>query len=413
MKIVKVEDMHADGGWRTLSYVKITTDEGLVGWSECSEGMAGPGLIMVIRRMAERIIGMDPRDVGPIGAKLFVATQMSQGGMIAQAIAALENACLDIKGKAAGIPVYDLFGGAHRKRLPAYWSHCGSYRARSAELFESVNNTPPIRSLDDIKALGQEVVSKGFKALKTNLILFDGDRPRQYRPAFIGGAGHPELNLTPQILHAITDQAAAFRDGIGPDTGLMFDLNFHYKPEGFRRIAKALEPQRLTWLEIDCYDPHWLANLRQYTTTPIASLETIYGRRAMKPFLDANAVDVMIIDPQWNGFMEAIRLAILADTYDVNVAAHNSHGYLSSIMGAHLCAAVPNFRFMEFDVDEVPWMNDLVTHPPVIENGECLVPTRPGWGCDINEEAVLAHPPKDIGNATWLLDYHRSKGVNV
>ena len=306
-----------------------------------------------------------------------------------------------------------MFGGAHRKRLPAYWSHCGTYRVRSAELFEGVNNTPPIRGLDDIKTLGQEVVSKGFKALKTNLILFDGDRPRQYRPAFIGGAGHPELNLTSQILQAITDQAAAFREGIGPDAGLMFDLNFHYKPEGFRRIAKALEPQRLTWLEIDCYDPHWLANLRQYTTTPIASLETIFGRRAMKPFLDANAVDVVIIDPQWNGFMEAIRLAILADTYDVNVAAHNSHGYLSSIMGAHLCAAVPNFRFMEFDVDEVPWMNDLVTHPPLIENGECLVPTGPGWGCDINEEAVLAHPPKDIGNATWLLDYHRSKGMKV
>src|ERR1051325_8230735 len=127
VKIVKIEDMHADGGWRTLSYIKITTDEGIVGWSETSEGMAGPGLIMVIRKLAERLIGRDPRAVGPIGTDLYISTQMSHGGLIAQGIAALETACLDIKGKAAGLPVYDLFGGAHRMRLPIYWSHCGTY----------------------------------------------------------------------------------------------------------------------------------------------------------------------------------------------------------------------------------------------------------------------------------------------
>ena len=240
MKITKIEDLHADGGWRTLSFLKITTDEGIVGWAETSEGMAGPGLVMVIRRLAERLIGRDPRDVGPIGTDLYVATQMAHGGMIAQAIAALENACLDIKGKAAGLPVYALFGGAHRTRLPLYWSHCGTYRVRSAELFERVCKIPPIRTLDDIKKLGQEVIARGFKALKTNTLLFDGARPRQYRPAFVGGAGHPEFNLSPMLLDAITDQLAAFREGIGPKAGLMIDLNFHYKPEGLRQIAKAV-----------------------------------------------------------------------------------------------------------------------------------------------------------------------------
>jgi L-alanine-DL-glutamate epimerase-like enolase superfamily enzyme len=296
-------------------------------------------------------------------------------------------------------------------RLPIYWSHCGTYRVRSAELFEQTNGTPPIRTLDDIKKLGQEVVSRGFKALKTNTLLFDGGRPRQYRPAFVGGAGHPELNLPHAILGAITDQLAAFRDGIGAHAGLLIDLNYHYKPEGLKQIAKAVEPYRLTWLEIDSHNPDALAAIRRSTTTPIGALETIYGRRALKPFLDAQAVDVAIVDPQWNGFMEAIKLAILADTYDVNVAAHNAHGYHSTIMGAHLCAAIPNFRIMEFDVDDVPWAKDFVTYPPLIEDGEFLVPTGPGWGCDINEEAVLAHPPKHVGAATWLLDYHRRAGV--
>jgi galactonate dehydratase len=411
MKITKIEDLHADGGWRTLSYLKVTTDEGIIGWSEFSEGMAGIALTMVIRNLAPRLIGRDPRAIGPLGVDLSTATQMVYGGIVAQAIAAIENACLDIKGKAAGLPVYDLFGGAHRMRLPIYWSHCGTYRVRSAELFQSVNNTPPIRTLDDIKRLGQEVVARGFKALKTNTLLFDGERPRQYRPAFVGGAGHPELNLSPNILAAITDQLAAFREGIGDKTGLLIDLNFHYKPEGLKQIAKAVEPFLLTWLEIDTYNHDALAAIRRSTTTPIGSLEIIYGRRAMKPFLDAGAVDVAIIDPQWNGFMESFRLALMAETYDVNIAAHNAHGYHSTTMGAHLCAVAPNFRIMEFDVDEVPWMNDLVTHPPVIENGEYLVPTGPGWGNDINEEAVLAHPPKNVGAATWLLDYHRAKGV--
>jgi L-alanine-DL-glutamate epimerase-like enolase superfamily enzyme len=81
-------------------------------------------------------------------------------------------------------------------------------------------------------------------------------------------------------------------------------------------------------------------------------------------------------------------------------------------MGAHLCAAIPNFRIMEFDVDEVPWAADFVTRPPVIEDGEMLVPTGPGWGCDVREEAVLAHPPKNVGGATWLLDFHRRHNVN-
>ena len=181
-------------------------------------------------RLAERLIGRDPRDVGPIGTDLYVATQMAHGGMMAQAIAALENACLDIKGKAAGLP-FMRFSVARTTRLPVYWSHCGTYRVRSAELFERVNKTPPIRTLDDLKTLGKEVVARGFKALKTNTLLFDGDRPRQYRPAFVGGAGHPEFNLSPRCwersrINSRHSERASARNRV------MIDLNFHYKPEG-------------------------------------------------------------------------------------------------------------------------------------------------------------------------------------
>jgi len=410
MRITSIEDMHADGGWRVVSFLKISTDVGLVGWSEFHEGMAGPGLTNIIRVLSERIIGEDPRNVGAIGARLYANTRMSEGGANAQAIAAIENACLDLKGKAAGLPVCDLFGGRYRDRLPVYWSHCGTYRIRDAKLFEQENGISPIRTVEDFTTLGQEVVQRGFKAMKTNLVMFDGPAPAQYRPGFTGGPGAPELNISPRLIKGIEAQLGAFREGIGADTGLAMDLNFHFKPEGYRKIAKTVEQFDMMWLELDTYQPQALADIRRSTTTPIASLEVIYNRRYMLPYLLERAVDVAIIDAQWAGFPEALRMALLADTFDVNVAAHDAHGYLSALMGAHLCAAIPNFRIMEYDVDEVPWMKDFVTYSPEVADGELIVPTAPGWGADVVEEAVLAHPPRNIGPATWMLDYHRRAG---
>ncbi len=88
-------------------------------------------------------------------------------------------------------------------------------------------------------------------------------------------------------------------------------------------------------------------------------------------------------------------MAELAATYDVNVAPHNyCGGLLGDVMSAHFSAAVPNLRVVEYDVDDVPWKAEFLTKPPVVENGEMLVPQGPGWGTDINEAVVRAHPPR-------------------
>jgi L-alanine-DL-glutamate epimerase-like enolase superfamily enzyme len=172
------------------------------------------------------------------------------------------------------------------------------------------------------------------------------------------------------------------------------DLNCNFKPEGVRRISKALEHLPMLWLEFDLHDPKSLAAIRQSTATPIASLETVYGRRDLRPFLDQAGVDVAIVDPQWNGVIEAVKMAVLADAYEVNVAIHNYHGHLSTLMGAHFAAAIPNFRIAELVLDEASWVPSFFTHPLAIENGSILVPDRPGWGTDVNEEAVRRHPVK-------------------
>jgi galactonate dehydratase len=396
VKIVKIEDLHADAGWRTFSYLKITTDEGLVGWSEFNEAQWNPGLTNVIRKLASHVIGEDPREVGRLDALLTAVTRMAAGGTNQQAVAAIGNACLDVKAKALGVPVHALFGGPYRRTLPLYWSHCGTFRARNHEFFESVIGTPPLRTLDDMKALGVEAGKRGFKAVKTNPIVFGGERPKMLNPGFGPIGLDYAQTYDVRTLDAIVDQLTAMREGLGPQAGLMLDMNFSQKPEGLVRIAKAVEPFRLTWLEMDMHEPGALAHVRRSTSTPVASLESIYGRRAYKAFFEHYAVDVAIVDVPWNGMMESVRIANMAEAWEINVAPHNFYGHLASLMSAHFCAAIPNFRIMEFEADDVPWNDDLVTHPPEVKNGELVVPMRPGWGADVNEEAVRAHPPKQV-----------------
>jgi galactonate dehydratase len=395
MKIVKLEDFHADGGWDTYSFLKITTDEGVTGWSEFNESRRR-GMSALIHGLGATLIGQDPRAVARIEAALFAQNRPTAGGLTSHAIAAIVNACLDIRGKALGVPVCELLGGALRERMPVYWSRCGVLRARCADLFDgNAIDRPAVRTLDDLKAAAREARERGFKAVKTNVLLFDAKGGRQFAPGMTGaGVGHPELNLTDEVLDALLAQLSALREGAGSGVRLLLDLNFNYKPEGLRRIAKAVEPFNLMWLEMDVHDPAALSLIRQSTSTPIGSLETILGRRSLKPYLENHAVDVVIIDAQWNGLPEATRMAAMADAYEVNVASHNFNGPLANIMSAHFCAAIPNFRIMEFDVDEVPWKPKLLTKPYVIENGELVIPDGAGWGTAVNEAVIRAHPAR-------------------
>ncbi|MCX7685518.1 MAG: mandelate racemase/muconate lactonizing enzyme family protein [Acetobacteraceae bacterium] len=395
MRIAKIEDLHADGGWRVFDFLKITTDDGLVGWAEYAEGFGAGGVTEVIRRMAPIVTGMDPRAFGRISASLRAVTRLAAGGLNHQAAAAIENACLDIAAKARGVPVHALFGGPYRERVPLYWSHCGSFRIRFADLFETWGY-PRLSTAADLSRHAREAAARGFRAVKTNPIHFDGP----------GGAGRmfdSGFRMSPRVLERTIDRAflaaveetlGAFRDGLGPDVGLMLDLNFSQRTEGFLRAARLAEPYRLEWLEIDTHDAAALAAVRRGTTTPIASLESIHGLGAYRPFLEQQAVDVAVVDVPWNGLLESVRIATLAEAFEVNVAPHNFYSHLATLMSAQFCAAVPNARIMEIEVDDVPWKDELVTSAPAIENGDLLVPTGPGWGAEVNEEAVRAHPPR-------------------
>lgn len=390
MKIARVESLHADAGQRNFDFLKITADDGRVGWSEYNQSFGGPGVSAVIDGLAPQLIGKDPRAYEAHVTLLYAVRRQAAGGIAQQAIGAIENALLDLKARALGIPVYELLGGPVRDRIRLYWSHCGTYRlAWSKEM-----QIPPLRTLDDVVKAGREVVARGYTALKTNVFVLGAD-PHLHSPGFARrGPGFPELNADRPVLKALRDQLAAFREGAGPDVDILVDLNFNFKTEGFLTVARALEPFDISWVEIDTRDPKALHYIRSRTTIPVASCECLFGRRDYRPYFEQQAVDVAIVDTPWNGVAESAKIAAMADAYEVNVAPHNFYGHLATMMNAHFCAVVPNFRIMEIDPDTVPWYDELVTVKPAIEDGHLRLPAGPGWGTEVNEAAVRAHPPR-------------------
>ena len=117
MKIAAIDSLHADAGWRVFSFLKIKTDEGIDGWSEYYESYGSKGVTGVIEKLTPIIIGADAMAHEAVFAQLYAVTRQAPGGINSQALAAIENALLDIKGKALGVPVYSLLGGAIRTRL--------------------------------------------------------------------------------------------------------------------------------------------------------------------------------------------------------------------------------------------------------------------------------------------------------
>lgn len=395
MKITKAENVHADGGYRTCSYLKISTDEGLVGWAEYYDSFSGARIDPLIQAFVGQVIGMDPRQFGRVSETLLATTRLAAGGLAHIAIGAIENACLDIAGKAAGLPVHTLLGGPLRERVPLYWTHCGSYRVGPREPFYTGElGYAPIRTMDDLTAVAKEAVARGYRAVKTNPVFFDRDKPYFFSGGFRIAPGFLDRSITDRQLAQIDDQMSAYREAIGPQIGLMLDLSFSQRTEGYLRIAHRLEHLDLAWLELDIHDPEALGSIRRSCRTPIASLEALHGISGYRRFLQEQTVDTCIVDPMWNGVWQSARIAAFADAYEITFAPHNPVGDLGSLMSVHLSALAPNLRIMELRVDEAPWTREFLTHPPQVQDGHMLVPDRPGWGTEMNEEALRARPPR-------------------
>jgi galactonate dehydratase len=386
MKVARLETLFCDAGWRPWIFLKATSDDGAVGWAEITDSHGSPrGLAGIVEDLAPHVVGRDPRAVEAIYWDLYRATRQSPGGVIQKAIGGIENALLDLKAKSLGVPVYELFGGPTRDRVDVYWSHCGTTRARAWE----VTGTPKLSSYAAVTALGGEVVERGFRAFKTNIVV-PGDEPRVLMPGF-DGAGidrNPSRALEDELRRLLD----AFDKGTRGEAQPIVDLNFNLTTEGVLRVARALEDFELLWLEVDSFDAESLASVRHGVTVPICSGENLYTNRGFRPFLEAGAMDVASVDVIWNGFHQAKKIADLAETFEVNCAPHNYYSHLATFISAQWCAAIPNVRMLEVDVDDVPWRETVTTAAPEIRNGVLTVPSGPGWGADVNEDVLREHP---------------------
>ncbi len=384
MKITAIDTFVVDAGWRPWVFVAVRTDEGLTGYGECSDGRNPFGIAATVGEFATVLAGRDPRPVEANYHDMYRLARQSAGGIASKAIAGVELALWDVKAKALGVPVYELFGGPLRKRQRVYWSHCGSSRARSHRLI----GTPPIDSMESFIALGREVRDRGFNALKTNII-FPGPEASVYFGGF--GPGATDQTVSVEVLRHVQKQISAFREGAGENVEIALDLNFNFKPEAATRICNALASHDMMWVEIDMYEPHALARIRNSASMPIMSGENLFGMRGYRPYFEAGSMDIVMVDIPWNGFAESRRIAAMAESFELNVAPHNYYSHLASHIALNLSACTPNVHIMEIDVDDVPWKDDLTGGPMDIVEGQAAVPVEPGWGVELNEEVAGEH----------------------
>lgn len=392
MKITAITPYIVDGGFRPWTFVKIETSEpGLVGWGDCTDwGSPGP-VAATVERYAEWVVGRDPMQVEAIWWDLAAASVRHTGGIAWKAMSGIDSALWDIRGKELGAPVWQLLGGKMRDELRLYWSHCGSVRARHAELL----GLPKVETTDDLRRLAEEVMERGYTAIKTNLFpLTDRPDASPRLDRFTNSVG----DAPPAVIRNAETIVGTFREAFGPDIGIALDVAFTFKLGGAIKLARALEPYDLMWLETETLDPEALRLIRESTSTTICTGESLFGTHGYKPYLERHAQDIIMPDLAWNGLTMGKKIADMAHAYDILVAPHNCHSPINTLVSAALCATIPNFYIQELDVDDAPWRDDIMTHPLEIENGFLKISQRPGLGSDLIEEELLKHP---AGHYPW------------
>ena len=383
MKITGIETFVVDTGFtprRPWLFSAVRTDAGLTGYGEFGCDGITRGLVGLVQDLGGRLIGLNPTSADAHATNLYRFARQAAYGATQMAIAGIELALWDLAGKAHGVPVYRLMGGPHRERQRVYWSHCASYRVENWQLF----GKPPLRTMQDVADVAREAVKAGYTALKTNII-WPGEPARRIHQ---GRQGPHDQLATGEIIRQAVAQIGAMREAVGPDVDICLDVNVNFKPVEAIRLARALEPFNLFWLEIDNQDAAALAELRRAVRVPICSGEQLLTVRQYRPYFDHQAMDVVMVDACWQGFAAARKVADLAEAYELNIAPHNYNGHLSTFQALNLCASVSNVKIMESDPDAVPCRDELFTVRPEIKDGHMSIPTAPGWGTELNEAAA-------------------------
>lgn len=351
-------------------FVKIYTNQNVWG---CGEGVdATPGTYHLVKMFEARLKGKSPLNVHRLFEDIRRSGffQGAQSGMYIAVLSAIETALWDLTGKALNVPVYQLLGGKFRDKIRVY---CDT------ALYQSNLPTPK-----DFANSALEAKKMGFNAIKFDLDQMND--PNKY--------DRYNWTASPGELQRMVDQIAAAREAVGPMIDICVDMHGRYDAPTAQAIAKRLEPFNLMWLEepIPAENPEAYKAITESTTTPICAGENHYLAFGFRRLLELNAVDIIMPDLQKAGGLgEGQRIANLANLYYVPFAPHMVASYLGAMASCHVCASVPNFLILEWQIyfHTNPMFKEIVKFDgPMVENSFITLSEKPGIGVEINEEGM-------------------------
>jgi galactonate dehydratase len=358
MKITGLETFLVPPRWL---FLKITTDEGVAGWGEpVVEGRAA-ATAAAVHELEGALIGQDPFRIEYLWQSMYRCAFYRGGPVLMSAISGVDQALWDIKGKALGVPVYDLMGGLCRDRLKMYsWIH---------------GETP-----EELAAQAVEKRSMGYTALKLT--------PFEATMHFVDSFGKVE---------AAVKKIAAIRDAVGYTMDVALDFHGRVHKPMAKVLAKELDPFKLLFIEEPVLPENLdaLKEIARHTSTPIATGERLYSRWDFKRILEAGVVDIVQPDlSHAGGLSECRRIAAQAETYDVAVAPHCPLGPIALASCIQLDCATPNAFIQEQSLgihyNKGNELLDYIKNPEVFhyEDGYVAPPKGPGLGIEVNEAYV-------------------------
>ena len=327
---------------REFVTLELGTDQGLTGVGVTFFGGAlTPALKAAVDALAGLLIGDDPSQTEAVAAKARRAAGGSgPGGIFALALSAIDIACWDLKGKAAGRSVAALLGGL-RERVPTY---------ASGALMRP-------HSIDYLAKAGPRLRDMGFRQMKMQC----GSEP---------------------TVAASVERVRVMREAIGPDVDLMCDINQLWSVNHAIEVGRRIEPYHLFWLEDPTAHDDYagLARIADNLATPIAAGEYHYGIVPFRHMLEARSIDIVMIDLlRVGGVTQWMKVAAMAEAFNLPVVSH-----LVPELHVHLIAAIPNGLTVEY----MPWTLRLWEETPKLEQGHLVVPAKPGLGLAFDQAAI-------------------------
>ena len=370
MKITKIEAIRfsdkirigggsGGSGKAEFCWVRLHTDRGIIGTGETypfSNGELG-----TLKDYADDIIGKDPRDIDGLWKRLYHNMAMrNAGGADMRILSAINMAQLDILGQASELPLYRLLGGKSRPGIKVY---------NTTTDYWAINN---LKMGSDTKEIVRFLLERGIKAMK--IYPFRADGPY----------------ITAAEIDAGIGWIRTIRDVAGNEMDICVDCWGRFDLPGAQRIAKALEPFNILYLE----DVMLMNNAKSYaalareTSVPICMSETLATRYEYREFFETGACDVIMYDLTWcGGISEAKKISDMADTYFIPTSPHTCGGPLLWFASIHLCTALPNFLIMESNYWKYTHQYPhFINNVPVPDNGIVAPPERPGLGAEIRSE---------------------------